>query len=96
VYQGKVGVDPTLEQGSEAARMVALSALAAIKAEIGSLDRIVRIVELLGWVNSAPGFTGCIADALVKFTISGHFLKQRISSDLAKPSITLALLLATD
>jgi enamine deaminase RidA (YjgF/YER057c/UK114 family) len=34
-----------------------LNALAALRAEIGSLDRVRRIVKLTGWVNSAPGFT---------------------------------------
>lgn len=56
LYRGHVGANVTLEQAYECARQCALNALAAIKAEIGSLDRVRRVVKLLGWVNSAPGF----------------------------------------
>ena len=55
-YQGKVGSDYTVEEGYQAAQWVILNALAVLKAEIGDLDRVKRIVKLLAWVNSAPGF----------------------------------------
>jgi enamine deaminase RidA (YjgF/YER057c/UK114 family) len=54
---GKVGAELTEQQGYQAARATILVSLAALRAEIGSLDRVVRIVKLTGWVNSAPGFT---------------------------------------
>jgi enamine deaminase RidA (YjgF/YER057c/UK114 family) len=54
---GKVGAELTEEQGYKAARATALVALAALRAEIGSLDRVWRIVKVVGFVNSAPGFT---------------------------------------
>jgi enamine deaminase RidA (YjgF/YER057c/UK114 family) len=54
---GKVGADLTEEQAKNAARETILISLAALRAEIGSLDRVKRIVKLTGWVNSAPGFT---------------------------------------
>ena len=54
---GKVGTDLTEEQAKLAARETILISLAALRAEIGSLDRVKRIVKLTGWVNSAPGFT---------------------------------------
>jgi enamine deaminase RidA (YjgF/YER057c/UK114 family) len=54
---GKVGSDLTEEQGHKAARETILVSLAALRAEIGSLDRVRRIVKVVGWVNSAPGFT---------------------------------------
>lgn len=54
---GKVGADVTEEQGYKAARETILVSLAALRGEIGSLDRVRRIVKLTGWVNSAPGFT---------------------------------------
>jgi enamine deaminase RidA (YjgF/YER057c/UK114 family) len=57
VFQGKVGGELTDEQGQHAARLCLLNALAQIKAAIGNLDRVVRIVKLDGFVNSAPGFT---------------------------------------
>ena len=58
IFEGKVGSDLTLEQGYEAARVTALNALAQIKAAVGDLEKVVKIVRLEGFVNSAPGFTG--------------------------------------
>lgn len=54
---GRVGETLTLEEGIEAARLVMLNLLSAIRNELGSLDRVERIVKLLGFVNSAPDFT---------------------------------------
>jgi len=54
---GKVGREVTEEEGNKAARATILVALAALRAEIGSLDRVVRVVKIVGFVNSAPGFT---------------------------------------
>jgi enamine deaminase RidA (YjgF/YER057c/UK114 family) len=56
MIRGKVGQDLTLEQGREAARLTALSILATLQAEVGSLDRIARIIKVFGMVNVAPGF----------------------------------------
>ena len=53
---GKVGRDLTVEEGYAAARAVALSILASLKQELGDLDRVKRIVKVLGMVNSAEGF----------------------------------------
>ena len=55
-YQGKVGRDLTVEQAYDAARMCALNHLAIIKAALGDLDRVERIVKVVVHVNSAPGF----------------------------------------
>ncbi|HTN44318.1 MAG TPA: RidA family protein [Nitrospiria bacterium] len=55
-YEGKLGKDLTPEQGQEAARLALLNALAVVKQEAGSLERVVRIVRLTGHVASAPGF----------------------------------------
>jgi enamine deaminase RidA (YjgF/YER057c/UK114 family) len=54
--RGKVGSDLTLEEGYAAARMVGLAILATMRDELGSLDRVERIVKVLGMVNCAPGF----------------------------------------
>lgn len=54
---GKVGVDLTQEQGYEAARLTAISQLAVLKAELGDLRKVRRIVKVLGMVNAAPDFT---------------------------------------
>jgi enamine deaminase RidA (YjgF/YER057c/UK114 family) len=53
---GKVGTDLTLEQGYEAARLTGVNLLAALKAEVGDLNKVVRIVKVLGMVNAAPDF----------------------------------------
>ncbi len=52
---GKVGTELTVEQGYEAARLVGLGLLAALRAEAGDLDRV-RIVKVLGMVNCTPEF----------------------------------------
>lgn len=54
--KGKVGAEVTIEQAVEAARYTALNLLAAAKDTLGSLDRIRRVVKVLGMVNSAPDF----------------------------------------
>ena len=55
---GKLGAEVSEEQGYECARQCALNALAAIKAEIGSLDAIKRVVKVVVFVASTPDFTG--------------------------------------
>lgn len=54
---GRVGADMTLDEGKEAARMVGLSLLATIQKELGSLDRVVRVIKTLALVNSSDDFT---------------------------------------
>jgi enamine deaminase RidA (YjgF/YER057c/UK114 family) len=54
---GKVGAGLTVDEGYEAARLVAINQLAALKAEIGDLDKVKRIVKVLGMVNADPAFT---------------------------------------
>jgi enamine deaminase RidA (YjgF/YER057c/UK114 family) len=53
---GKVGSDLTVEEGYRAARMVAVGLLGSLKDLIGDLDRVRRIVKLLGMVNCDPDF----------------------------------------
>lgn len=57
VFQGKVGHELHEEQGQHAARLCVINALAALKGELGDLDRIERVVRVEGYVQSAPGFT---------------------------------------
>jgi enamine deaminase RidA (YjgF/YER057c/UK114 family) len=57
IYLGRVGDDVSIEEGAAAARRCALQALAALKSELGSLDRIARIVKLTVWVASTAEFT---------------------------------------
>jgi enamine deaminase RidA (YjgF/YER057c/UK114 family) len=55
---GKVGAELTAEQGAAAAQVVALNILATVKAELGSLERVARVVKLTGFVNCVDGFAG--------------------------------------
>nr|WP_196792157.1 RidA family protein [Motilibacter deserti] len=55
---GKVGAEVSPEQAKQLARVCALNALAAVAAEVGGLDHVVRVVKVVGFVASAPGFTG--------------------------------------
>ena len=54
---GKVGVDLTIEEGKIAARNTGLNLLAALKAEIGDLNKVKRIVKVFGMVNCPSDFT---------------------------------------
>lgn len=54
--RGKVGGNVTIEQGVEAARLVALAQLSSLQRALGDLDRITNWLRVFGMVNSAPGF----------------------------------------
>ncbi len=54
---GKLGKDLTVEEGYAAARLTGIALLASLKGEIGSLDRVRRIVRVEGMVNATPDFT---------------------------------------
>jgi enamine deaminase RidA (YjgF/YER057c/UK114 family) len=54
--QGKVGREYTAEEAYQHARTVGLDLLAVMKSELGSLDKVVRVVKLLGMVNAVPEF----------------------------------------
>ena len=55
---GKVGAEVTAEEAKEQAKICAINALAAVKSVIGDLDRIERVIKVVGFVASAPDFTG--------------------------------------
>ena len=57
LVQGKVGGELTLEQGYAAARLVGLNMLASVRDTLESLDKVVRLVKVLGMVNCTPEFT---------------------------------------
>jgi enamine deaminase RidA (YjgF/YER057c/UK114 family) len=56
VAKGKLGPQVTIEQGQAAARACAINLLAQIKAALGDLDKVARVVRLGGFINSAPDF----------------------------------------
>jgi enamine deaminase RidA (YjgF/YER057c/UK114 family) len=55
--KGQVGKDVTTEEAYEAARNCAIGQLSVAKAALGDLDKVVRVVKVLGMVNAVPGFT---------------------------------------
>jgi enamine deaminase RidA (YjgF/YER057c/UK114 family) len=55
-FVGKVGKELTLEEGYKSARLVCLNCLASVKEALGDLDRVKRVVKLLGMVNCTPDF----------------------------------------
>lgn len=85
VVVGKVGGDLTAEDGREAARLTALSLLATMRAELGDLDRVRRVVKVFGMVNAAPGFTrtpevidGCSDLLVAVFGDSGRHTRSAV------------------
>jgi len=54
--KGKLGAGVSIEEGAAAARMCAINLIAQVKAAIGDLDKVVRVVRLGGFVNSTPDF----------------------------------------
>jgi enamine deaminase RidA (YjgF/YER057c/UK114 family) len=56
VHPGVLGAGVAVEQGAVAARWCALNALSVLRAELGTLDRMERVLAVLGFVASAPGF----------------------------------------
>ena len=55
--KGKLGKDLTIEQGQEAARITGINLIAKLKSAIGDLNKVKRIVKVLGMVNSTENFT---------------------------------------
>jgi enamine deaminase RidA (YjgF/YER057c/UK114 family) len=56
LFTGKLGTDLTVDEGYKAAQLVCLNCLASVREALGDLDRVKRVVKLLGMVNSAPDF----------------------------------------
>ena len=56
-FKGKLGKDMTTEEGYQAARSTAISALTTLKQELGDLNKVKRIVKVMGMVNSTPEYT---------------------------------------
>lgn len=84
---GKLGDGTTVEQGAQAARRCGLALIAQLKAAIGDLDRVTRVVKLTGFVNSTPDFTdqpkvinGC-SDLMVEvFGEAGRHSRAAVSA----------------
>ena len=57
MWSGKLGAELGVDVGAQAARRCALQILSALRSELGSLDRVTRVLKLTVWVASAEGFT---------------------------------------
>ena len=57
IAKGKLGANVSIEDGNAAARACAVNLLAQLKAALGDLDKVVRVVRLGGFINSTPDFT---------------------------------------
>ncbi|MBB6729607.1 RidA family protein [Cohnella zeiphila] len=55
-YAGRLGAELDIETGKRAARLAALNCIGEMEAVLGTLDRVERIVRVIGYVRSAPGF----------------------------------------
>ena len=85
LYSGQVGTDLTIEEGYASARQVGLCLLATLQNALGSLDRVKRVVKVVGFVNSAPSFTeqpsvvNGVSDLLVEvFGDSGRHARSAV------------------
>ena len=85
MVRGKVGSDLTVEQGRHAARLTGLAILASMQAELGTLDRIERLLKVFGMVNVASGFdrtpeviNGCSDLFLDVFGESGRHARSAV------------------
>jgi enamine deaminase RidA (YjgF/YER057c/UK114 family) len=56
VAKGKLGAEVSVEDGQKAARACAINLLVQLKAALGDLDKVARVVRLGGFINAAPGF----------------------------------------
>lgn len=56
LYEGKLGKDLSIQEGSEAAKQCILNSLAIVQEQIGDLNKVIKIIKLTGFVNSADGF----------------------------------------
>lgn len=85
VHLGRIGVEITAEQAKPIARQLALSCLASIKAEIGELARVRRILKMIGFFAAEPGFRGhsallnAASEVLIMaFADAGHHARSAI------------------
>jgi enamine deaminase RidA (YjgF/YER057c/UK114 family) len=75
-FKGKIGAELTVEQGYQAFRLSALNAISQLKAALGTLDRVKRIIRLEGTLGCAPGFT----DQPAALNGASHIINQVFGS----------------
>ncbi|MEP2670838.1 MAG: RidA family protein [Cyclobacteriaceae bacterium] len=95
---GKVGQEMTIEEGYDAARQAGISLLSTMKAELGSLNKVKRVVKVLGMVNCTPDFkdqpkviNGC-SDLLVEvFGENGKHARSAVGMNALPSNITVEI-----
>jgi enamine deaminase RidA (YjgF/YER057c/UK114 family) len=95
---GKVGKDISTEQGIEAARITAISLISTLKAEIGDLNKVKRILKVNGWVNCTEDFkdqpkiiNGC-SDLLVEvFGEAGRHARAALGTNALPSGISVEI-----
>ena len=95
---GRVGDDLTLEQGQQAARLTAISLLSSLKAELGDLNKVKRIVKVLGMVQSTPEFKdqpkvmNAFSDLMVQvFGEKGKHARSAVGMSALPPNWAIAI-----
>lgn len=95
---GKVGADMTIEEGYAAARQAAISLLSTMKAELGSLNKVKRVVKVLGMVNCTPDFTdqpkvinGCSDLLVAVFGENGKHARSAVGMNALPGNITVEI-----
>ena len=95
---GQVGTDYTVAEAKQAARAAGIGLLAAARSAVGSLDRIERVVRLLGHVNAAPGMTeasevinGCSELMLEVFGPDGRGVRSAVGVGTMPRNVPLSI-----
>jgi len=95
---GKVGKDLTIEEGYAAARQTAISLLSTMKGELGSLNKVKRIVKVLGMVNCTPEFgdqpkviNGCSDLLVAVFGENGKHARSAVGMNALPGNITVEI-----
>lgn len=95
---GKVGQDMTIEEGYAAARQAGISLLSTMKAELGSLNKVKRVVKVLGMVNCTPEFgdqpkviNGCSDLMVAVFGDKGKHARSAVGMNALPNNITVEI-----
>jgi enamine deaminase RidA (YjgF/YER057c/UK114 family) len=95
---GKVGKDLTIEQGIEAARVTAISLISTLKAELGDLKKVKRIVKVNAWVNCHSDFAdqpkvvnGCSDLLVVVFGEKGRHARAAVGTNALPANIAVEI-----
>ena len=95
---GKVGKDLTVEQGVEAARTTAIGLISTLKAELGDLNKVKRVVKVNGWVNCDSEFTdqpkvmnGCSDLLVAVFGEKGKHARTSLGTNALPTNITVEI-----